>query len=449
MTTLALQNWARNHAYPATALHEPTSVEMLQDVVAGARRVRAVGTRHCFNSIVDAPELVSLERMPRLMEIDTERRTVRVAAATRYGTLAEHLQAHGWAVHNLASLPHISVAGAVATATHGSGDRLPNLAAVVAGLEMVTASGEIVVLTRQDAELAGSVVGLGALGVVTAVTLDIEPTYDVIQQVHTGLRWSAALENFDAITASADSVSLFTRWGSDVGQVWRKTRVPPGGLLEDGDGAAHVAGLDRAASGGPVLTGTAGTWAAAEELGAAPATERLHMLTGNDPSGVTEQLGVPGPWHERLPHFRMDFTPSYGEEIQSEYFVDRRHAVAAIEALRGLAGLTTPVLYTAEIRTVAADDLWMSMAYGQDSVGLHFSWRPMQPEVEAVLPAVEAALQPFSPRAHWGKVFLDTDRTMAGRYPRVADFRALVARRDPEGKFRNAFLDRHVLGDEG
>src|SRR5665647_1035421 len=217
---MRVSNWAGNHAYPATAWHEPTSIDELCEIVAAAPRIRALGSGHCFNDIVDSDALVSLDHLPTVMEIDRRRATVTVTGSVRYGTLATHLHANGWAVHNLASLPHITVAGAIATATHGSGDRHPNLAAVVNGLDLVTANGDVRHLDASAPGFRGSVVGLGALGVVTAVTLEIEPTYDVAQEVHTGLPWSAALEHFDAITASADSVSLFTDWtGPQVAQV--------------------------------------------------------------------------------------------------------------------------------------------------------------------------------------------------------------------------------------
>jgi xylitol oxidase len=417
VTSPPLRTWAGNHVYPATVVHRPTTVEQVRSVVAGSRRIRAVGTRHCFNDLVDAPELVSLEALPPDVDVDTAASTVRVGAAVRYGHLSAHLHARGWALHNLASLPHIGVAGAVATGTHGSGDRKRCLSAAVAGLDLVTADGGLRTLARGDDDLAGSVVALGALGVVTAVTLDVEPTYDVVQHVHTSVPWSLLLDRFDEVMASADSVSAFTDWcGPQVLQLWRKTRVVPG----------------------------QGVPAPALDLGS-PATTAMHPVPGADPLAATEQLAVAGPWHERLPHFRLDVTPSHGEELQSEYLVARSDGPAAIEAVRGIGDLIAPLLLVSEVRTVAADDLWLSMAHGRDSVALHFTWRPAQDEVEAVLPVLEHALAPFAARPHWGKLFADVDRDLATRYPRLSDFRALAARLDPERTFGNAFLDRHVL----
>lgn len=419
-TSQPLTNWAGNLTYGATVLHEPRTLDEVRELAASRSGLHVLGSRHCFNDIADSAELLTLDHLPTEVDVDTSARTVRVGGAVRYGTLAEALHAQGWAVHNLASLPHISVAGAVATATHGSGDARRNLSAAVAGMEVVTSDGSVQTLTRQDDDLAGAVVHLGALGVVTSVTLDVEPTFDVAQEVYTGLAWATALEHFDELTGSADSVSLFTDWQGDaVAQVWRKSRVTPG-------------------------------WAPRTDLlGASPSTVALHPLPGLDAESTTEQLGVPGPWHERLPHFRMAFTPSNGEELQSEYLVPREHGPAAIEAVRALRDRVTPLLLVSEVRTIASDDLWLSTASRQDSVALHFTWRPMQPEVEALLPVLEEALAPFGSRPHWGKLFSPDVAGAPGRlaelYPRLSDFRALVGRTDARGAFRNAWLERHGL----
>ncbi|MEZ0447949.1 D-arabinono-1,4-lactone oxidase [Cellulomonas sp. ICMP 17802] len=414
---MTLTNWAGNYTYGATEVHRPRSVEELRELVARSPRIRALGTRHCFNDLADDPAaLVALDGLEAAPEIDEAARTVTVTGGTRYGTLAQALHPAGWAVHNLASLPHISVAGAVATATHGSGDRSRNLAAAVAGLELVGPDGSLRTVRRGDADFDGSVVALGALGVAARVTLDIEPTYDVAQEVHLDLPWREALAHLDEITGSADSVSLFTDWtGDSIQQVWRKTRVTDSYALRT------------------------------DFFGTTPADGPRHPLPGIDPVNCTAQLGEPGPWHDRLPHFRMDFTPSNGDELQSEYLVPRAHAVAALEAVRALADRIAPLLQVTEVRTIAGDDLWLSTASGGDRVGLHFTWLPRQPEVAALLPTIEAALAQFDARPHWGKLFADADRDLARLYPRWDDFRSLVARTDPDGVFRNAYLDRHVL----
>lgn len=409
-------NWAGSHVYRARALHRPATVQELRALVARTEKVRVLGSRHAFNDIADADELIALDGLAPDVVVDRAAGTVSCGAAVRYGELAETLAAEGLALHNLASLPHISVGGAIATATHGSGDGHGNLATAVAALELVTSEGEVLRAARGEPDFDGMVVGLGALGAVTRVTLDVEADYEVRQRVFEGLAWDALLEHLDAIFAAGDSVSVFTRWGEDVDQVWVKSR------------AAEEPEAVRAA------------W-----LGARAATVERHPILGLDPVNCSAQLGVPGPWWDRWPHFRMGFTPSNGDEIQSEYHVPRTHAAEAIAALRERADVVRPVLQVSELRTVAADRLWMSPQYDQDTLGLHFTWAPDPAAVERALVDVEAALEPFAPRPHWGKVFLAGAERLRPRYPRAADFAALAARLDPRGAFRNAWLDR-VLG---
>jgi len=398
-----MKNWAGTHTYRAARLHQPASVEELREIVARAPRVRVLGSRHSFTDIADSEELVGLEALPANVVVDGGR--VSFSAGLRYGELAEALQHEALGLHNLASLPHISVAGAVATATHGSGDANGNLATAVAELELVTSEGELVRVARGDEDFDGMVVGLGALGAVTRIVLDAEPTYEVAQRVFEGLAWEELYEHFDAITGCGYSVSVFTRWREVADQVWVKSRTDP-----------------------------------PEELfGARPATVERHPILGLDPVNCTAQLGVPGPWFDRLPHFRMGFTPSTGEELQSEYHVARSEAVGAIEAVRGLAEVVRPVLQVCEIRTIAADALWMSPQYERDSVAIHFTWEREPDAVRQVLEQVEVALEPFDPRPHWGKLFL-----RAPSYPRTADFARLAERLDPRGAFRNEWTERFL-----
>lgn len=415
------RNWAGNLSYQAERIAHPRTVEELQELVAGARTIRALGSRHSFNDIADTSgTLAALDLLDPAITVDAQNMTVTVSGGTRYGTLAAELQRQGFALHNLASLPHISVAGAVATATHGSGDANGNLATAVAGLELVTADGGVLTAHRgETADFDGMVVGLGALGIVCSVTLDIEPAFQVAQHVFENLDWEQVLENLDDVTSSAYSVSLFTDWsGSTVGQAWLKSRVA--------DPAGHA---DRH-----------------DFFGGTPALAARHPLPGVSGSNCTEQLGVPGPWSDRLAHFRMEFTPSKGDELQSEYLVPREHAADALRALRKLSGVLTPLLLVSEIRTIAADRLWLSPNYGRDGIGLHVTWRQDQPAIEAVLPLLEAELEPFAARPHWGKLFDGGAAAVGPLYPRFDDFRALAGRLDPAGKFRNRFLDYAVFG---
>jgi alditol oxidase len=411
---MAGTNWAGNYAYGAARVHRPASVEELREIVAAAPSIRVVGSRHSFTGIGDAAELVTLDDLPAAIAVDPAARTVSCSGALRYGALAEALEPEGLALQNLASLPHISVAGAVATASHGSGDANGNLATSVAALELVTSDGSLVSVARGDEDFDGMVVGLGALGAVTRVTLAVEPAYEVRQRVFEDLPWEALLEHFDALTASAYSVSVFNQLqDAAADQVWIRTRVPE--PMPD------------------------------ELFGARPATRELHPIPGIDPVNTTAQLGVPGPWADRLPTFRMGFTPSSGEEIQSEYLIPREHAIPAIEAVRALAGAIRPVLQACEIRTMAADRLWLSPQYGTDTIGLHFTWKRDQPAVERVLAGVEPALAPFAARPHWGKLFLATAADIAPLYERLPDFARLTERMDPRGAFRNRWLHERVL----
>jgi len=348
--------------------------------------------------------------------VDRERMTVSVGAGVKYGELAVALNAEGLALHNLASLPHISVGGAIATATHGSGDANGNLATAVAGLQLVTCDGELIDVARGDPDFEGLVVGLGALGAVVRISVAIEPSYEIRQRVFERLAWDALFEHFDAIAATGYSVSVFTRWGEDVEQVWIKSRVT--------DAPEEVR----------------------EELfGAVAATVDRHPIIGLDPVNCTPQLGVPGLWSDRLPHFRMGFTPSKGDEIQSEYFVPRPQAVAAIEAMRGLGDRLEPLLLVSEIRTMAADRLWMSPQYGQDTAAFHFTWKREPEAVLRALADVEAVLRPFGARPHWGKVFVARASDIAPLYERLGDFVGLMERLDPREAFRNAWLEERVL----
>ncbi|WP_305791135.1 D-arabinono-1,4-lactone oxidase [Curtobacterium sp. B18] len=409
-------NWAGNVTYRASGLARPTSVAAVQELVSRTPRLTALGSRHSFNTIADTDALqVSLADLPPVLDIDTDRRVVRVAAGMIHSQVAAGLEARGWALANLASLPHISTAGAVATGTHGSGVRNPSLAQAVVGLEIVRASGDraFVDASTPDGSLDAHRVALGALGVVTAVELAIEPTFQVATTVHLDLPWEAVAAHFDAVVSDAYSVSLFTSF-DDRGarQVWVKHRT---------DEPAPVVDLVA--------------------LGARPADGPVHPGE-NDPAGVTEQGGVPGPWSERLPHFRSSFTPSTGAEIQAEYLLPAGSAVEALQALRALEPVFAPILIAAEVRTIAADTAWLAPSSERQSVGIHFTFRRDADAVAAAVERIEDVLAPFDARPHWGKVSAASAERLHEAYPRLSDFAALARDLDPTGRFRNAFLAR-------
>jgi alditol oxidase len=420
-----LKNWAGNLEYSTDRLYPAESVEQARQFVKARSRLKVLGTRHCFNNIADSKDqFLSLQSLDKEIALDRQARTVTVEAGIRYGQLCPHLDEEGFALHNLASLPHISIAGACSTGTHGSGVANGNLSTAVSELELVLASGDVVKLSRErdgDA-FRGAVVGLGALGVITKVTLDVQPRYTMRQYVYENLRLNQLKDHFDAIESSAYSVSLFTDWQKQrINEVWLKSRV------EEGKSAD----------------------APEEFYGAKRATKNLHPIAELSAENCTEQMGVPGPWYERLPHFRMGFTPSAGKELQTEYFVPRERAVDAILAVEKLRDQISPHLMISEIRTIAADDLWMSPAFRRDSVAIHFTWKPEWPQVRALLPVIEKELGAFQPRPHWGKLFTISPAQLHASYEKLPDFVALSRKYDPKGKFRNEFLNRNIFGSAG
>ncbi|ASU84203.1 FAD-binding protein [Nocardiopsis gilva YIM 90087] len=428
-------NWAGNITFRAARMHFPASIEQLRHLIARSTRVRALGSAHSFSDIADGPgDLVCLDDLPATIEVDGERSTVTVGAGVRYAELGRLLHEKGYALHNLGSLPHISVVGSCATATHGSGDANGGLATAVREMEMVTAEGDLVVLRSDDPDdrFNGAVVGLGALGVVVRMTLDIGPTFDMRQHVYEGLPAEALDDHLTEITSSGYSVSLFTTWrGPLIDQVWVKRKVDGHGT--EPTGATGTTAPDPAPPG-------------PDRFGARLADAPRHPIVELSAVNCTEQLGVRGPWFARLPHFRPDVTPSSGEELQAEYLVPRRHAVAAFRALDAIRARIAPVVQVSEIRTVAADELWMSPAYRRDAVAFHFTWIA---DAEAVLPVmalVEERLAPFEARPHWGKLFTTPPRVLRPLYERLPDFQRLVHDYDPTGKFGNDFLGRNLLG---
>lgn len=415
------QNWAGNTPYCATEYHAPQTIAELQAIVRDAGKVRVVGARHCFNAICDCPEtIITLDNLEKTVAIDHARRTATVHAGMTYGELAPQLHAAGYALHNMASLNHITVIGACMTATHGSGDRLGNLATAVAALELVTANGDLVTLSREkDGDtFNGAVVALGTLGVVTKVTLDLLPTFAIQQDVYEKLPMIHLDAHFDDIMGAGYSVSLFPNWEFDwVNTVWVKQQV---------------------VDGRPIPTPTT--------FYDATLAPRERPMDHNSDRYLTK-MGEPGPWHERLIHFYFKDAALVGNELQSEYFVPRHHAVAAMKAVAQLRDGLVPLMGVSEIRSVAADQLWLSPAYEQDIIGIHFNWLKHWPGVQKMMPVVEAALKPFAPRPHWGKLFTIAPAAVQPLYPRLADFRALAQHYDPQGKFRNAFVDTYLFSD--
>lgn len=408
------QNWAGNQTYQAARWHTPETAVSIQEIVRHSSRLKTLGSHHSFNTIADTPsDMVDLQRLNKIIALDREQQTVTIEGGVTYTQLCQFLQNEEFALPNLASLPHISVAGACATGTHGSGSNNGGLATAVSALTFITPSGDPLTLTHNDDVFLGAIVHLGGLGVVTQLTLDVEPAYEMRQTVYRDLDIEVAADNFEAVMGSGYSVSLFTDWKNGrFDQVWLKQRAaeppPPTSLF-----------------------------------GAKPASRKLHPIAELPAEPCTEQLGQLGPWHERLPHFRPDNTPSAGAELQSEYFVPREYAGEALRAIAQLGKRLAPQLMVSEVRTIAGDELWLSPFYKRPSCAIHFTWERNWPAVKKLLPFIENALAPFGVRPHWGKLFTIPPTQLQASYPKFADFQKLLAHYDPQGKFRNKFTDTY------
>jgi xylitol oxidase len=409
------RNWAGNITYLSDNLYEPSTLDELRELIVNTKRIKAQGTNHSFNGIDNSTfNFVRLLKMNQVLSLDETNMTVTVQAGMRYGELGKYLEAKGYALHNLASLPHISIGGTIATATHGSGDRNGNLSSSVRGMKIMNAAGEIV---DAGSDLSSTIVHLGALGIVTEVTLAIQPSFQVRQYVYQYLPMNVLKEHFEEIFSSGYSVSLFFDWASEnINQVWVKKRV----TAEDPADAP------------------------ADLFGAKLASKDLHPIETISAVNCTPQMGVAGPWHERLPHFKLDFTPSAGEELQAEYFVPRANAYEAIAAVYELRKQVSPLIQISEVRSIAADELLMSPCRNQDSIAIHFTWKKDWDGVKNVLPQIEEALSKFKVRPHWGKLFTIAPKVLQERYPGLSDFKKLIKGFDPEGKFRNEFLERNL-----
>jgi alditol oxidase len=412
-------NWAGNLTYSTDNVFTPKTVEELQETIKKCKKVRGLGTKHCFNKIADSTEnQISTAEFNKVISIDKDKKTVTVGAGIKYGEFCKQLDESGFALYNLASLPHISVAGACATSTHGSGIKNGSLATAVSGIEFVNGKGEIINLTKEKdgAEFLGAIVNLGTLGIATKITLDIQPTFKMKQVVYQNLPMTELAKNFEAIMSAGYSVSLFTDWTKkNVSEVWIKSKS------EDMKEIAP------------------------EFFGATLATKNLHPIEALDAINCTEQMGVEGPWYERMPHFRMGFTPSSGKELQSEFFIPFENAYEGFMAIEKLNEKVSPHLMITEVRAIAADDLWMSPFYQKTCVAFHFTWKQEVEAVTALLPLIEEALAPFNPRPHWGKIFTLQPSVLQSRIEKLADFKTLMTKHDPEGKFRNEFIDTNLF----
>ena len=408
-----MRTWSGTYEFHGSLVAART-IDEVRRVVAASASVRPIGTRHSFTDLADnEATLVSVVDIPADITLDAD--VVTLGGGTRYGDLATWLEDRGLALHNMGSLPHISVAGAISTGTHGSGLRNGSLSTAVRSLTFVGPDGDLRTEAAGSDDFPGSVVALGRLGPIVRIGLAVEPSYQVRQDVYLGVPWADLLADPLAVLGAGYSVSVFTDWtGDTVQQVWVKNRL-------DGDAVDE-----------PV-----------ERFGVRPADRQVRIVDTAEDN--TTLQGAAGPWAWRLPHFRLDATPSDGREIQTEYFVPIGAAGDALRAVRELGPRIGERLLVTELRTIAADDLWLSPAYGRDSLAIHFTWTDDVAAVDALVPLIRDALAPFAARPHWGKVHAMTAETIAPLYPRLDDALALFHRIDPDATFANAHT-RRVLG---
>jgi len=411
-------NWSRTHCFGATELRRPTSIGELQQsivaAVASGQGVRTIGSRHSFTDIADSDVVVDLGALPEQFAVSPDRTSVTVSGAMTYARLASLLEPHQLAIANMASLPHLSIAGAISTATHGSGTTNGNLATAVLSLKIMTSAGELRHVQRSDTQFSAAVVALGAMGAIVAIELAVEPAFDVEQAVHNRLSWSRLHPSLDEVFDAAYSVSVFTDWRDHV-QLWTKRRV-------------DQATLDHATLHDGVQ-----------------ASQPEHPVPGADASSCTNQQ-EPGLWSHRLPHFRSDEVPSVGAEVQSEFFVERALMGQAIERLRSIGDALEPVIMVSEIRTIGADNIWLSPQYQRDCAAFHFTWHHDVVAAHAAADLVTDTLAPLRPIPHWGKVFDPRRFDFDQLYPNLRSALACFQEWDPTSTFTNAWMRNTISG---
>lgn len=411
-----MQNWAKNITFSSQNYIEIENLTQLQKVIESSNKLKVIGTGHSFSEIADTTgTLISLKNLDAEIEIDEKSQTVRVSAGTSYANLAKYLEKNGWALSNLASLGEITIAGAVMTGTHGSGSDNKVLSDSVVAIEMILASGDKFVIDRKDfAQFPGFVVSFGALGVFTKLTLKIVKSFSVKQVVYENIPIQSVLENFNEIFDRPYSASYFSNWSpKNTGQIWMK-------FLDN----EKFSELQSNAYGGNL------------------ALTNQHPVKVNHPGNCTEQMGVAGKWLFRLPHFKLDSSPASGDEVQTEYLVDRDYVQGYINELTKIGEDIAARVYATEIRTMSSDDLWLSGAYGRETVGFHFTWKKTS-EVKDFLPVIENILGKNKGRPHWGKLFSTPRAQLIERYPKYEEFRQLIQKYDSGNKFRNKFIEQY------
>ncbi len=411
-----MKNWAGNLSFSSKEFIEIDSVKKLQTIVSNARGIKVLASGHSFSDIADTKDtLISIKNLSFEIGIDSNKREALVPAGMQYSDVSRYLEKHGWAVSNMASLGEVTIAGAILTGTHGSGSSNGILSTAVIGFEMVLESGSILTTDRENSsDFPGFIVSLGALGVFTKYKLKIVPSFSIRQVVYENINIESIANNFDLVFDRAYSVSFFSNWAQNsTGQIWMK-------FLDDSK-----------------PFNISSDW-----IDGNLAKVKQHPVKINDASPCTDQLATSGKWLDRLPHFKLNSSPVSGDEVQTEYLVDRRYVKQYISELAEIGDEIASKVYTTEIRTIKADDLWLSGAYERETVGFHFTWRKSDSLVN-FLPKIESILGKHDGRPHWGKLFDVPKDKLPSRYPKFSDFEVLLQKYDPNKKFRNNFINKY------
>lgn len=423
-------NWSGTVRARPAATFLPEGEEDLVTVVRRAAAegmpVRAAGAGHSVSEVAvsDGGCLVRFDRYDRVLSLDASAMRVTVQAGVRLGALNEHLAGHGLALTNLGSIADQTLAGAIATGTHGTGLRVGAIDQQVVGMTLVTAGGEV--LPVDGDLLLAARVGLGALGIVSTLTLQCVPAFDLAVSTEC-LPFEAALDGLDALVA-ADHSRLWWFPHTDAVQVWRATRLPAGGS------AGGLARPPRERTSSSTVH-ELGLWATSFLPALTPALnrrlQRLYYSGSGQARGRSDHL--------------LTFPITMRQRVL-EFGIPIEHAAAALRRLRDAIAREGHIAHSpVEVRFAPANDAWLSMAHGRETcyIGV-IVYRPFGRSIadERYFRMADALLADFEGRPHWGKVHFHDSAALRRVYPAWDRFQDVRRRLDPAGMF----LNRHLAG---
>ena len=431
------QNWAKTVYYNHT-IHYPKTVEEIQHILQYHAKIRVLGSMHSFNNITKLPQefngvYISMSNMNQVIKCCRGER-VTIQPGITFGELGEYLHERNFGFHNMASLPHITVGGAISTGTHGAGVFNGNLASHVMQVKLISADGKLrTYRIGQDPEFQHIPVSFGLAGIIVEIELDIVPDYDIQQCIYENLPFNTIKKSdYKTAFSSAYSFSIFTQWKNrKFTSIWAKYRLRKGRNGNEESIMIDCPDMNKIK----------------------PSSNKVHPLPGGDTSFVSGGIGknYKEPGYVGLPHFLMEGVPSQGEELQSEYFVSSHMFDVVIEVLFHHFEENPKLydlLYVSEMRFVAGDKLTLSPQHVLgSSIGFHFTWKKEFDQVVDALKGIENVLKPYNALPHMGKLFTMTGRELEGKYGQrnLRAFQSFVAPLDPLKKFVNPFLQNLIL----